>query len=105
LVFAGYGISAPDWNYDDYAGLDVEGKIVLVIRREPQQDDDQSVFEGKKTTTHSYIRTKLQLAKKQKAAGVLLVNDPFSVQQGEAGSIDRAVGIRYQQPRDSLSPR
>jgi hypothetical protein len=81
LVFAGYGISAPDLNYDDYDGLESEGKILLILRHEPQQDDDQSVFDGKKTTTHSYIRTKLQLAKKQKVAAVLLVNDPFSVQQ------------------------
>jgi hypothetical protein len=93
VVFAGYGISAPDWNYDDYAGLDVEGKIVLVIRREPQQDDEQSVFDGKKTTMHSYIRTKLQLAKKQKAAGVLLVNDPFSVKQGEADQLTAPSGF------------
>lgn len=78
VVFAGYGISAPKQNYDDYEGIDVAGKIVMIIRREPQQDDPKSVFDGKKTTSHSYIRSKLQAAKKQKAAAVLLVNDPFS---------------------------
>ncbi len=78
VVFAGYGISAPKFKYDDYEGTDVEGKVVVIIRREPQQDDEQSPFDGKKVTSHSYIRTKLQAAKKRKAAAVLLINDPFT---------------------------
>ena len=47
VVFAGYGITAPEYSYDDYAGLDVKGKIVLVLRHEPQESDAKSVFEGK----------------------------------------------------------
>ena len=39
LVFAGYGISAPSLGYDDFEGLDVEGKVLLVLRQEPQQGD------------------------------------------------------------------
>ncbi len=93
IVFAGYGISAPNLQYDDYADVDVEGKIVLVIRREPQQDDETSVFDGKRTTTHSLIRTKLDVAKKQKAAGVLFVNDPFSVQQAEKDQLTNPTGF------------
>jgi hypothetical protein len=93
VVFAGYGISAPNLQYDDYADVDVEGKIVLVIRREPQQDDEASVFDGKRTTTHSLIRTKLDVAKRQKAAGVLFVNDPFSVQQDEKDQLTNPTGF------------
>ena len=78
LVFAGYGISAPKLEYDDYEAADIEGKVLLILRREPQQDDEQSKFDGKKTTQHASIRAKLQEAKKRKAAAVLLVNDPFS---------------------------
>lgn len=78
VVFAGYGITAPKIEYDDYQNADIEGKVVLIIRREPQQDDDKSPFDGKKVTTHSLIRTKLAAAKKQKAAAVLFVNDPFT---------------------------
>ena len=37
VVFAGYGITAPEYKYDDYAGLDVEGKIVLIMRHEPDE--------------------------------------------------------------------
>ncbi len=78
IVFAGYGISAPDLKYDDFDGLDVAGKVLLVIRREPQQGNPKSAFDGKKTTPHSYIRTKVKAAKGQQAAAVLFVNDPFT---------------------------
>ncbi len=46
VVFAGYGITAPEYKYDDYAGLDAKDKIVLVLRHEPQEFDDNSIFEG-----------------------------------------------------------
>src|SRR6266446_9316850 len=42
VVFAGYGITAKEYNYDDYAGIDVTGKIVLILRHEPQESDDHS---------------------------------------------------------------
>ncbi|MCH7729690.1 MAG: M20/M25/M40 family metallo-hydrolase, partial [Planctomycetes bacterium] len=93
VVFAGYGISAPKLKYDDYKDADVAGKIVLLIRREPQQDDPKSVFNGKKVTTHSYIRTKLLAAKKQKAAAVLLVNDPFSTKQKKKDQLTTPAGF------------
>jgi hypothetical protein len=79
IVFAGYGISAPDAGYDDFQGLDIEGKIVLVIRREPRQDDSDSPFDGKKVSSHSYLVTKIKAAAERKAAGLLMVNDPFTV--------------------------
>ncbi|HTB18156.1 MAG TPA: hypothetical protein VK708_08560, partial [Bryobacteraceae bacterium] len=47
VVFAGFGITAPEYNYDDYSGLDVKGKVVLLLRHEPQEFDEKSVFEGK----------------------------------------------------------
>src|SRR5208337_3157915 len=43
VVFAGYGITAPEYGYDDYAGVDVMGKIVLILRHEPQEMDEHSV--------------------------------------------------------------
>ena len=48
LVFAGYGITAPEAGYDDYADLDVTGAAVLVLRHEPQINDPHSVFNGTK---------------------------------------------------------
>lgn len=79
IVFAGYGITAEDEKYDDYAGIDVAGKVVLVIRREPQQGDEHSVFNGKRESQHAGMATKIQNAWVHKAAAVLLVSDPFTV--------------------------
>ncbi|MBI1940896.1 MAG: M28 family peptidase, partial [Acidobacteria bacterium] len=75
LVFAGYGITAPDLKYDDYQGIDAKGKIVVVLRHEPQEDDEQSVFSGKQLTTHSTFISKAINAKNHGAAGLVLVND------------------------------
>ncbi|HTR35540.1 MAG TPA: M28 family peptidase [Bryobacteraceae bacterium] len=75
IVFAGFGITAPEYNYDDYAGLDVKGKIVMVLRHEPQEFDEKSVFEGKVYTAHSQIFSKAVNAKLHGAKAVLMVND------------------------------
>ena len=79
IVFAGYGITAKDsalqLDYDDYAGVDVQGKAVLIIRREPQQNRDDSPFAGKKTTDYATFRHKASNAFQHGAACVLLVND------------------------------
>jgi hypothetical protein len=83
LVFAGYGISAQEHNYDDYANADVEGKIVVIIRREPQADDPNSVFDGKNTSRHASGRSKVTAARRAGAAGILLVNDGLSAVDDE----------------------
>jgi hypothetical protein len=75
VVFAGYGITAPEYNYDDYAGIDVKGKFVLVLAHEPQEYDEKSVFDGKIYTDHSQFYSKAANARKHGAAGVILVND------------------------------
>ena len=81
LVFVGYGISAEDeLNFNEYADIDVEGKVVVMIRREPQQDMDESVFDGKETTKWSYIATKARAARRAGAKAILLVNDGVSAE-------------------------
>jgi hypothetical protein len=75
LVFAGYGITAADLHYDDYAGIEVKDKVVIVLRHEPQEDDDKSVFAGKQLTTHASIVSKAINAKNHGAVGMILVND------------------------------
>lgn len=76
LVFAGYGITAPEYEWDDYEDLDVEGKIVLVLRREPGADDPDSLFDGTENTEHSYFRNKANQAVQHGAIGMIVVNDP-----------------------------
>ncbi|APW60029.1 M20/M25/M40 family metallo-hydrolase [Paludisphaera borealis] len=79
IVFAGYGITAKQddlkLDYDDYAGFDVKDKAVLILRREPQQNDERSSFDGKKTTEFSALRHKATNAFQHGAKIVLLVND------------------------------
>ncbi|GAA4505277.1 M20/M25/M40 family metallo-hydrolase [Hymenobacter ginsengisoli] len=66
LVFAGYGISAPELKYDDYAGLDAKGKVVVITRQAPKQfaDNERQYFAD--------LRTVLETAARHGAVGVLL---------------------------------
>jgi hypothetical protein len=86
VVFAGYGITAPEYNYDDYAGIDVHGKFVVVLAHEPQEYDEKSVFEGKIYTDHAQYYSKAANARKHGAAGVILISDRVNHQNaGESG--------------------
>ena len=58
VVFAGYGITAPEYDYDDFSELEVEGKIVFILRHEPGENDPDSEFEGTGTTDHAQFATK-----------------------------------------------
>lgn len=78
LVFAGYGITAKDEkfkiDYDDYAGLDVKGKAVLILRDEPRLDDADSPFAGKELTPYAALRSKAVNADEHGAVLALVVN-------------------------------
>jgi len=75
IVFAGYGITAPEYHYDDYTGIDAKGKIVLVLRHEPQENDEKSVFAGTQFTTHAEIVNKAINARNHGALAMILAND------------------------------
>jgi hypothetical protein len=75
LVFAGYGITAKDYGYDDYAGIDVKGKIVLVLRYEPPPKNDKSPFRKHPDySIHAALRAKANNARDHGAAGMILVD-------------------------------
>lgn len=75
LVFAGYGITAKDYGYDDYAGVDVKGKVVLVLRYEPPPKNAKSPFRtAPDYSTYATLRTKANNAKDHGAAGMILVD-------------------------------
>ncbi len=78
LVFAGYGIDAPEYGYNDYENLDVKDKIVLILKHEPGEDDPLSKFNSKKATKYSTIKEKVNTAIDHGAAGVLVVQDPLN---------------------------
>lgn len=75
LVFAGYGITADEPRYDDYLHMDVSGKAVIVLRQEPQKNDEKSPFDGKEPTQHSQIVNKAINARNHGAKALILVND------------------------------
>jgi hypothetical protein len=88
VVFAGYGITAPEYHYDDYAGIDVTGKIVMLLRHEPQEFDEKSVFDGKSLTQHSQFTSKATNAKIHGAVAVILINDVAN-HHGEADTLEK----------------
>ena len=77
IVFLGYGITSAEDNYNDYAGMDVKGKVVVIIRREPQNRPD-GAFKGQETSSNAYIDRKLELIRNSEAAAILFVNDHAS---------------------------
>lgn len=81
LVFVGYGISAKEYSYDDYEGLDVKGKVVVILRKEPQQKDEKSVFNGTKPSAYAPFQRKIQNAKEHGAAAIIFVNDALELKQ------------------------
>ena len=74
VVFAGFGIAAPQWNHDDYKD-GVRGKIVLVLDHEPGERDPKSPFEGVVTAEPAAAWRKALAAQEKGAVGILFVSD------------------------------
>jgi hypothetical protein len=91
VVFAGFGITAPELNYDDYAGIDAKGKIVLIFNHEPQESDAGSVFNGKGNTRYANNNYKLFNAERHGAIAVLTMPDP-----NHQGPVRGAAGLPTQ---------
>ena len=103
VVFAGFGITAPELHYDDYQDIDARGKIVLIFDHEPQETDPNSIFNGTGNTRYATGRVKILNAQAHGAVGVLIVAEPNrkhpSNQERVArigGSITRAVPLPSQ---------
>lgn len=79
LAFVGYGITAKEEEYDDYADVDVKGKVVVVLRKEPQQGNPHSRFDGKEASEHATFRRKVANAYEHGAAAVIIVNDNYDL--------------------------
>ena len=77
VAFVGYGISAPPLNYDDYAGIDLKGKVALMLRYEPQEKDEKSPFDGRKPSRWSAMRYKVLQARERGAVAVIFATGPL----------------------------
>ena len=80
LVFAGYGVSAPERNWDDFKGTDVRGKLIVVLINDPDFEGGEGDFGGKAMTYYGRWTYKYEEAARRGAAGVLIVHetDPAS---------------------------
>jgi Zn-dependent M28 family amino/carboxypeptidase len=92
LVFAGYGVVAPEYKWDDYAGLDCKGKIVVVLINDPgNAGNDTTLFKGKAMTYYGRWGYKYEEAARHGAAGILIIHDtkpasyPWTVVQSSNG--------------------
>ncbi|MFZ9045567.1 MAG: M28 family metallopeptidase, partial [Cyclobacteriaceae bacterium] len=89
FVFAGYGVVAPEYGWNDYEGLDVEGKTVIVMVNDPGfEKGDPNFFKGETMTYYGRWTYKYEEAARQGAAGVLIIHEtvpagyPWIVVQG-----------------------
>lgn len=76
IVFAGYGLSAPDVRYDDYEGIDVRGKAVLIFSHEPQETDANSPLNGNRPMPQTTVYKKAEAALTRGARLLIVVSDP-----------------------------
>ncbi len=73
IVFVGYGISAPEYNWNDYKGVDVKGKVLLMLVNEPPSDDPK-FFKGKALTYYGRWTYKYEEAARRGAVGAILIH-------------------------------
>ncbi|MEZ5353118.1 MAG: M28 family metallopeptidase [Bryobacteraceae bacterium] len=90
IVFAGYGVVAPEYDWDDYKGLDVRGKTLLMLVNDPPAPDEK-LFKGKAMTYYGRWTYKYEIASEKGAAAVILIHEtgpagyPFEVVTGSWG--------------------
>jgi len=73
IVYVGYGIEAPEYNWDDYKGVDVKGKVLLMLVNEPPSDDPK-FFTGKALTYYGRWMYKYEEAARRGAVGAILIH-------------------------------
>lgn len=94
IAFAGYGIDAPEYGYNDFAGMSLKGKVAIILPREPQANDPNSKFMGRWDTYHAFNWEKIEVLRKAGVAGLLIVRgmDPSRDVKRIPASSQRASG-------------
>jgi Zn-dependent M28 family amino/carboxypeptidase len=103
LVFAGYGTTAPEEGWADFDGVDVKGKVIVVLVNDPGLRDP-AIFRGKDLTYYGRWTYKIEEAARQGAAGILMVHTDESATYGWATVIGSWTGeqVRLEKPATSL---
>jgi hypothetical protein len=91
VVFAGYGLSVDGAGYNDFKGIDVKGKVVVVLRRVPRWDNQAAPFGGDRDK-YAGVEKRIENSELNKAAAVILVNDRSEVAGGD--TFTAAAGTR-----------
>jgi Zn-dependent M28 family amino/carboxypeptidase len=84
LVFVGYGVKAPERNWDDFKGVDLHGKIMVVLVNDPDFETGQGDFGGKAMTYYGRWTYKYEEGARQGAAGVLVIHETVPASYGWA---------------------
>jgi Zn-dependent M28 family amino/carboxypeptidase len=101
LVFAGYGIVAPEYNWNDYAGLDVKGKTVVVLVNDPGFKSGAHLFKGDTMTYYGRWTYKYEEAARQGAAGIIIVHQTEPASYGWSVVANSFTGAKlYLQQKD-----
>jgi len=82
LVFAGYGVKAPERDWDDFKGMDLRGKVLVVLINDPDFETGQGAFGGKAMTYYGRWTYKYEEAARQGAAGLLIVHEDAPASYG-----------------------
>src|SRR5438270_3726999 len=82
LVFVGYGVAAPERNWDDFKGQDVRGKILVVLINDPDFEGGEGDFGGKAMTYYGRWTYKFEEAARRGAAGVIIVHETVPASYG-----------------------
>ncbi|MGK2858401.1 MAG: M28 family peptidase [Thermoanaerobaculia bacterium] len=77
LAFVGYGVDSEPIGFREFEGVDLKGKVALILRYEPQERDDASPFDGKRPSRWSAIRYKVLQARERGAVAVIFVTGPL----------------------------
>lgn len=82
VIFAGYGVVAPEYNWNDYAGIDVKGKVVLVMVNDPGFGVDTTIFKGKNMTYYGRWTYKFEEAARQGAKACFVIHNTAAAAYG-----------------------
>ncbi len=99
IVFVGFGVTGTKNGYDDYKGVDVAGKIVMLLRKTPRTSSGPDAFDDQLSNYHASLVAKMDNAASHKAVAILLVND-----RETASNVDPLLDFSYSASSDATAP-
>ncbi len=101
VVFAGHGITAPEFGWDDYAGVDVAGKVVLVFDGEPAATETEpNLFKADTLTYYGRFTFKIEEARRRGASGIIIIENPVFFARNRMRATTEQIQLTQQ--RDGL---